>query len=319
MQLRRLSPMLVLFLGGCLFGNNAGESKTNSDLQDADGARNDAGDAGADDLGGVNDTDAGPDEVGNPSDDAVCGDSIVEGEEACDDGTQTATCDGDCTLPTCGDGVHNAPAGEECDSGGEATADCDPDCTRPVCGDLTLNTVAGEECDDGGETPNCDNDCTAVICGDQTVNTEAGEACDDGGDSLTCDEDCSVPLCGDGHVNVAAGEECEDGNTVDNDFCDNECQGTGYRPCPNETDAECGALAGAICGSVFSGTSGSIGTVCYLECTTAADCPPAYGGTAVSECRQAGNTRQCTLSCANDLTCPDGMTCSGGDFCYWPE
>ena len=60
---------------------------------------------------------------------AVCGNGVVEGAEACDDGMETATCNVDCTAAACADGVVNKAAGEQCDDGNTATGDaCDSDC-----------------------------------------------------------------------------------------------------------------------------------------------------------------------------------------------
>lgn len=46
-----------------------------------------------------------------------CGDGIVQPSEACDPGAagETAACNANCTVSTCGDSVVNASAGEECD------------------------------------------------------------------------------------------------------------------------------------------------------------------------------------------------------------
>lgn len=79
---------------------------------------------------------------------AVCGDGELGFGEGCDDGGESDTCDVDCTLAACGDGLVNTTAGEVCDDVG-ASAICDADCTLPVCGDGALNTLSGEACDDG--------------------------------------------------------------------------------------------------------------------------------------------------------------------------
>jgi cysteine-rich repeat protein len=56
----------------------------------------------------------------------------VEGAEACDDMGESATCDDDCTLVECGDGVLNVTAGEECDDGNTIVGDgCDATCLLP--------------------------------------------------------------------------------------------------------------------------------------------------------------------------------------------
>ena len=59
-----------------------------------------------------------------------CGDGEHTGEEACDDGEQTATCELDCVAPKCGDGVHNPLAGEACDDNNKLDGDgCTADCS----------------------------------------------------------------------------------------------------------------------------------------------------------------------------------------------
>ncbi len=97
-----------------------------------------------------------------------CGDGEVEAPETCDDGGESATCDGDCTVVECLDGEHNATAGEECDDGAESAA-CDADCTAVVCGDGTANGTAGEECDDSNivSDDGCSADCAIEgVCAD---------------------------------------------------------------------------------------------------------------------------------------------------------
>jgi cysteine-rich repeat protein len=120
----------------------------------------------------------------------------------------------------CGDGI--VDAGEACDDAGE-TASCDIDCTLVECGDGVLNVAASEACDDAGDSVNCDDDCTPVECGDGHPNAAAGEACDGGGETASCDPDCSLAVCGDGATNAAAGEECDDGGVVDGDGCSSGC------------------------------------------------------------------------------------------------
>jgi hypothetical protein len=57
-----------------------------------------------------------------------CGDLVVHGDEACDEGPYSATCDVDCTEVVCGDGVVNLAAGEYCEPSVEAAclANCTP-------------------------------------------------------------------------------------------------------------------------------------------------------------------------------------------------
>ncbi|MCX4246329.1 hypothetical protein [Paraliomyxa miuraensis] len=160
---------------------------------------------------------------------AVCGDGIVNttAGETCDDGGRTETCDSDCTVVTCGDGLVNMAVGEQCDGDGMGTpgetTTCDDDCTVAVCGDMVLNATAGEECDDGGESASCNTDCTTAACGDGQINATAFEDCDDIGESEICDDDCTMAECGDGTLNTTAGEECDDGNTTNDDGCSSAC------------------------------------------------------------------------------------------------
>lgn len=62
----------------------------------------------------------------------VCGNGVVEGEEACDNGADNSdstpdACRTDCTLPRCGDGVEDGP--EACDDGNLVYGDgCSPGC-----------------------------------------------------------------------------------------------------------------------------------------------------------------------------------------------
>ena len=51
-----------------------------------------------------------------------CGDSVVQPDEDCDTGGESATCNEDCTTAMCGDGVVNATAGEQCDAIDESSS-----------------------------------------------------------------------------------------------------------------------------------------------------------------------------------------------------
>ena len=157
---------------------------------------------------------------------AKCGNGTVDSGEDCDAGGESATCDVDCTLRACGDGLRNATAGEQCDTVSSTDA-CDADCTLPACGDGRLNFEL-EDCDDGNTVDN-GNGCSVAcrfnnVCGDGVKQANA-EQCDSGGvDSATCDADCTMPTCPDGHRNAAAGEQCDDGNTDNTDGCTSACK-----------------------------------------------------------------------------------------------
>ena len=208
---------------------------------------------------GANSDFIGLDDVIVPAIPAVCGNTVVEGMEQCDDGNMSNTdmCTNTCKLATCGDtfvqtGVEqcddgnmsntdacvamckNATCGdgfvrmgtEACDDANMVNGDgCDNNCTVSACGN---GVVGGTEiCDDGNMTngDGCDNNCTATSCGNGIVT--GMEVCDDGNTTNAdgCDVNCTVTACGNG---VTAGTEtCDDGNMVNGDMCDNNCTMTG--------------------------------------------------------------------------------------------
>jgi cysteine-rich repeat protein len=120
-----------------------------------------------------------------------CTDMIVEycGDSTCQNNESLMTCPEDCTS-FCGDG--KLQAGEVCDEAGD-TATCDGNCSEPSCGDGYLNTAANEECDDGNQddTDACRKDCTNAPCGDGVIQ-DGVEDCDDGNQA---DDDACSDLC----------------------------------------------------------------------------------------------------------------------------
>jgi len=138
------------------------------------------------------------------SQDHICGNSVVEADEKCDDGPRNSdetpdACRSDCTFPSCGDSVIDRQLGEECDDGnfnGNQPNHCRIDCKLPICGDSIIDSLYGESCDSG----------------DQNSDTEANR----------CRTVCQAPHCGDGVKDSA--EECDDGNRADNDGCSFYCQ-----------------------------------------------------------------------------------------------
>ena len=107
-----------------------------------------------------------------------CGNGVQDGpDEACDDGDLNGTGDGFClddcsALQTCGNLFLEGT--EECEVGPGLpnTATCDYDCTVAECGDGLKNVPAGEQCDDGNLSNNdgCDNNCTNPGCGNGVVS-----------------------------------------------------------------------------------------------------------------------------------------------------
>jgi fibro-slime domain-containing protein len=157
-----------------------------------------------------------------------CGDKQVDGQfgETCDDGVNSGlpgSCTPDCKafvpLPSCGDGILQAP--EQCDDGannGTATSACDIHC-RFKCGNGIKDP--GEQCDNGvndGSYGTCNSNCTlAAYCGDGIKN--GPEACDNGVNNVpvssaygpgVCTTACTfAPYCGDGRVQSQFGEQCD--------------------------------------------------------------------------------------------------------------
>ena len=155
------------------------------DNGNGNGNGNENGNGNGNGGGGSDDGDSEP----------VCGNSIVEEGEDCDEGTNNSN-QGSCTLS----------------------------CKDAQCGDGFIQP--GEECDDGGNNSNqgsCTLNCKDARCGDGFIQPE--EECDDGGNNSnegSCTLNCKDARCGDGFVQ--SGEECDDGNTQSGDGCSANCQ-----------------------------------------------------------------------------------------------
>lgn len=130
-------------------------------------------------------------------DECICGNTIVDLGETCDDGNQISDGEGGCladcsAVQVCGDSIINGT--EACDEGD--TTDCG------LCNATCSATSPADYCGDG------------VVCG--------AEQCDDGntanGDG--CQSGCTT-LCGDGIV--MGTEQCDDGNASSNDSCTTGC------------------------------------------------------------------------------------------------
>ncbi len=68
----------------------------------------------------------------------LCGNGYIEGSESCDDGSESASCDIDCSPVLCGDGTINTVAGEVCEDYNTS----DSDGCSATCGELEgLNTI----------------------------------------------------------------------------------------------------------------------------------------------------------------------------------
>lgn len=119
-----------------------------------------------------------------------------------------------CLHPECGDGLLDP--GEACDPLLDPDQTCNADCTLVVCGDgLTQGT---EECDDGNTVSNdgCSATCIdePTACGNGVVEHFVGEVCDDSDSAAGdgCGSTCqSNETCGNGFVDTIRGEQCDDG------------------------------------------------------------------------------------------------------------
>ena len=135
----------------------------------------------------------------------ACGNGFLEPGEACDEGVQSATCDADCSLPECGDGLFNALNGEECDDGNSIDGDgCDRGCLLPRCGNGVIANE--EECDDGNliDGDGCDAQCRCESDLSESVSGCQDLSCPDRGvflqmsavgASCTQDSDCVAGAC----------------------------------------------------------------------------------------------------------------------------
>ncbi|MBK8263302.1 MAG: DUF4215 domain-containing protein [Nannocystis sp.] len=211
-----------------------------------------------------------------------CGNGVIDGDEACDDGENNGPgklCKADCTLNFCGDG--DVSPQEGCDDGNMIDGDgCSAACASEACGDGEVQEP--EQCDDGNtvDDDGCTNECKDPACGDGIK--QMGEACDAGqmnSDSAACTSTCALAECGDGllqdgveecdqgEMNADAGactsqcawakcgdglvqagvEQCDDGNSQSDDGCSAMCEHEGLRVFVSSSvhKGDLGGLAGA--------------------------------------------------------------------------
>jgi len=184
----------------------------------------------------------------------ICGNSIVDPGEVCDNGNTVSGdgCSADClSNETCGNGIVD-PGTEACDTSGQS-ATCDADCTLVTCGDGTVNSAAGEMCEDGNfnNGDGCSANCLSnETCGNGYTDSGLGEVCDDSnivsGDG--CAANCrSDESCGNSIVDIF--ETCDDGNTVDDFTCAANCFlmcPPGYGECSGGTSTYCSPFGDVV-------------------------------------------------------------------------
>ena len=238
---------------------------------------------------------------------ASCGDGIIQEGEACDDGNDDDFdgCLSSCVLARCGDGVIQTGV-EACDDGNDnQNDDCLNSCAIATCGDGVLQAGV-EACDDGNDVDSdgCLNDCTDARCGDGVVYVGV-EACDDGNqdDADSCLSTCIEARCGDGVVQVGV-ETCDDGNLLENDACLNSCE-----------EATCGD--GRIHEGVEACDDGNNrdDDACLNTCEVAS-CGDGVTHIGVEECDDANDddSDACLATCES-ARCGDGIIQVGVELC----
>lgn len=244
-------------------------------------------------------------------DGAIDRDGLGNALEECDDGNTDNfdDCTNQCNLNVCGDGIVQATGArtEGCDPAVNfvETAGCNLDCTVASCGDNKINNIAGEECDDGAAMNANSRDCTASckvnVCGDSLPNTMGPahiEQCDDGFSTTidNCSNQCTMPTCGNG---VREGTEaCDDFNLNNGDGCSSLCV--------NERCGDGLINDGEQCdGTGTTSVAGTPGetTTCNVNCTTRSCGDGIVNKTAGEECDdQNSNDEGATDFCRN-TTC----------------
>lgn len=134
--------------------------------------------------GGVTECSAGY--AAGGSAEAVCGNSVVETGEQCDDGNTASGdgCSNVCVIesdsPSCGNGQVNGQ--EQCDDGNESNNDaCLNSCQNAVCGDGVVRTDTDtEQCDDGN-TVNGDGCSSLCVIEEDTGGGDTGGGSSDAG------------------------------------------------------------------------------------------------------------------------------------------
>ena len=226
-----------------------------------------------------------------------CGDGVLQGTEACDDGN---TASGDGCSQSC-----QLEANYSCPTPGEK-------CTNlAVCGNNIL--TSDEICDDGNTVSGdgCSKDCQTIESG--WVCPVPGKKC--------------LPKCGDGVITGT--EACDDGNTVSKDGCSSTCQLEPGFDCPKVGQACIQSVCGngklekgeqCDCGTdpkalptgckAINGLFYGDGKGCSKTCTQEPSCRDSAGKTqACTPTCGDGNVDKATEEC-DDGNLADGDGCS---------
>ncbi len=256
----------------------------------------------------------------------LCGNSMVEGDEGCDEGPDGgATCTADCMLiPQCGNGKIEGE--EKCDDGnpdidsidgdpinlppGDALhGDCTTECKVAQCGDNVENKT--EECDGGNTTPGdgCSASCKLEECGNGVI--DPNEDCDDsknGNNDDGCNDKCELPFCGDGFPQISLGEQCDLGDLNDNaGLCTLKCQ-TSCGDDEIQSNEECD-----------NGDANGPGKACKANCTLNVcgdgDIGPGEACDDENDVEEDACPSGLEGQCKADADCRDGFLRSGVEEC----
>ncbi len=154
-------------------------------------------------IAGCSEDSSTGDDTTPQTEEAQCGNTIVEDGESCDDGNETSGdgCSSDCKLVE--DGYECPQNGGKCSKNGSSNPT-----TETECGNSKIEN--DEVCDDGNTQSNdgCSADCKTIEDGYECPN--AGEIC------------VKKTTCGDSQI--TGDEVCDDGNDVSGDGCSSDCK-----------------------------------------------------------------------------------------------
>ncbi len=177
----------------------------------------------------------------------ICGNGVVENDEACDDDNLNPGdgCSEECLI----EGGFPCEANEECESGECADGECSL-LSLAQCGNGTVEE--GESCDDDNTRPGdgCSEDCLlegGIAC-DADIQCESA-SCIDGLCSFAVSAQC-------GNGAIEDGESCDDDNVNPGDGCSEECLIENDFACMSNEECESGLCEEGLCAVNNSRSSG---------------------------------------------------------------